>query len=263
MNLITSVRSTLFKIALYGFGLLMSITLAPGFLLLPERQVTNLVRFWGRATVFLLRVVAGTKVEVRGAEHTPPGPALTAAKHQPMIEPFALLPLLPFPTYVMKAELKKVPFFGLYTITSGMIHVERDKGPTALRGLVARAREELAKGRQIIIFPEGTRRPAGAPPEYQTGVALLYKALDIPVVPVALNSGLFWARHSFRQYPGTVVVEFLPPIPAGLDSRTFLATLETSIETASDRLLVEADRAPQKPPFSDEARARVVELEAK
>ncbi|HMN84857.1 MAG TPA: lysophospholipid acyltransferase family protein [Bauldia sp.] len=255
MNLITSVRSTLFKIALYGFGLLMSITLAPGFLLLPERQVTNLVRFWGRATVFLLRVVAGTKVEVRGAEHIPTGPALIAAKHQSMIETFALLPLLPFPTYVMKAELKKVPFFGLYTITSGMIHVERDKGPTALRGLVARAREELAKGRQIIIFPEGTRRPAGAPPEYQTGVALLYKALDIPVVPVA--------RHSSRQYPGTVVVEFLPPIPAGLDSRTFLATLETSIETASDRLLVEADRAPQKPPFSDEARARVVELEAK
>ncbi|MBZ0229473.1 MAG: 1-acyl-sn-glycerol-3-phosphate acyltransferase, partial [Bauldia sp.] len=247
----TAVRSILFKVALYGFGLLMSIVAAPGFLLLPERQVTNLVRLWGRVTVFLLRTIAGTRLEVRGREHIPAGGALIAAKHQSMIETFALLPLLPYPTYVMKAELKKVPFFGLYTITSGMIHVERDKGPTALRALVARAREELAKGRQIVIFPEGTRRPAGAAPEYQTGVALLYKALNVPVVPVALNSGLFWARHSFIQYPGTVVIEFLPPIPAGLESRAFLKTLEETIEAASDRLLVEADRAPVKPPFPD------------
>jgi 1-acyl-sn-glycerol-3-phosphate acyltransferase len=260
---ITAVRSTLFKIALYGFGLIMSITAAPGFLLLPEKQVTDLVRLWGRVTVFLLRVIAGTRIEVRGRENIPTGGALIAAKHQSMIETFALLPLLPFPTYVMKAELKKVPFFGLYTITSGMIHIERDKGPAALRTLVARAREELAKDRQIIIFPEGTRRPAGAPPEYQTGVALLYKALNVPVVPVALNSGLFWARHSFIQHPGTVVIEFLPPIPAGLEPRTFLSTLETTIETASDRLLVEADRGPRKPPFPAEARARIVELEAK
>ena len=261
--MITLVRSTLFKIALYGFGLLMSIVAAPGFLLLPERQVTNLVRLWGRITVFLLRVIAGTRIEVRGREFIPTGGALIAAKHQSMIETFALLPLFPFPTYVMKAELKKVPFFGLYTITSGMIHVERDKGPTALRALVARAREELAKDRQIVIFPEGTRRPSGAPPDYQTGVALLYKALNVPVVPVALNSGLFWARHSFVQYPGTVVIEFLPPIPAGLGSRVFLTTLQDAIETGSDRLLLEADRAPAKPPFPQEARQRIVELEAK
>ena len=261
--MITLIRSTLFKIALYGFGLLMSIVAAPGFLLLPERQVTNLVRLWGRITVFLLRVIAGTRIEVRGREFIPQGKALIASKHQSMIETFALLPLLPYPTYVMKAELKKVPFFGLYTITSGMIHIERDKGPTALRALVARAREELAKDRQIIIFPEGTRRPSGAPPEYQTGVALLYKALDVPVTPVALNSGLFWARHSFIQYPGTVVIEFLPPIPSGLDSRAFLRTLEDSIEAGSDRLLLEASRGPEKPPMPREAQARIVELEAK
>ena len=192
--MITAVRSTLFKIALYGFGLFMSIVAAPGFLLLPERQVTDLVRLWGRVTVFLLRVIAGTRIEVRGREHIPTGGALIAAKHQSMIETFALLPLLPFPTYVMKAELKKVPFFGLYTITSGMIHIERDKGPAALRTLVARAREELAKDRQIVIFPEGTRRPAGAPPGRPPRGGRRGRAGGAPGRPGAGNCGRFWGR---------------------------------------------------------------------
>ncbi|MCR4283191.1 MAG: 1-acyl-sn-glycerol-3-phosphate acyltransferase, partial [Bauldia sp.] len=118
----------------------------------------------------------------------------------------------------------------------------------ALRALSARAREEIGKGREIIIFPEGTRRAAGAPPAYQTGIALLYRTLNVPVVPVALNSGLFWPRRSFLRYPGTIVVEFLPAIPPGLDSRMFLTRLQSVIESASDRLVAEArNRQAQQP----------------
>ena len=128
-----------------------------------------------------------------------------------------------------------------------MIHVDREGKTAALRALAERARQEIAKGREIIMFPEGTRRAAGATPDYQSGIALLYRTLSVPVVPVALNSGLYWPRRQFLHYPGTIVVEFLPPIPPGLDSRTFLTKLQTSIETASARLLAEGRAAPAKP----------------
>ena len=143
----------------------------------------------------------------------------------------------------MKRSIRWLPIFGQYTIKTGMIHVDRAGKTAALRALTERAREEVAKGREIIIFPEGTRREPGAPPAYQTGIALLYRTLDVPVVPVALNSGLYWPRRSFLHYPGTIVVEFLPAIPPGLDSRTFLTQLEGAIEPATTRLVAEAKRA--------------------
>ena len=200
-------------------------------------------RWWGRIGVFLLRTVAGTACEIRGRENIPTGAAIVASKHQSAFETFALLPLLPFPTFVMKQELTRLPLFGLYTRTTGMIHVDRSGGAQALRALMARTREEIAKDRQIIIFPEGTRRAPGAAPDYQTGIALLYKAAGVPVVPVALNSGCYWPRRRFLHYPGTIVLEFLPPILPGLDSKAFLKRLETTIESASDRLLEEAKKA--------------------
>ena len=141
-----------------------------------------------------------------------------------------------------------------------MIHVDRSAGPSALRGLAKRGREEIAKGRQILIFPEGTRRAAGAPPDYHPGVAFLYRALGVPVLPVALNSGVFWPRRKFVRYPGTIVIEFLPPIAPGLDTRTFLAELEARIEIASDRLLVEAAESRPPPPLGHEAMARLAAL---
>lgn len=261
--MLTTFRSVLFAVAFYGVTAVMAVGLAPGYLLLPERQVTNLVRLWGRVSLAILRVVAGVRMEVRGRENIPAGAAIVASKHQSAFETLALMQLLPFPTYVMKRELKWIPLFGLYTMTSGMIHVDRRKGAAALRALVARAREELAKDRQIIIFPEGTRRTPGAAPEYQTGIGLLYRSLDVPVVPVALNSGLYWPRRSWLRYPGTIIVEFLPPIAPGLDSKTFLKTLEAAIEPASDRLLAEAARAARRPPFPDEAKERVAALDAR
>ena len=196
-----------------------------------------------------------------GASTSPPARRLIAAKHQSAFETFALLPLLAFPTMVMKVELRRIPLFGQFSVAAGMILVDRAKGGAALRDMIHRGREEAAKGRQIVIFPEGTRRPPGAPPAYQSGVALLYKGLDLPVVPLALNSGLYWPRRSFLKYPGTMIVEFLPPIEPGLDSKTFLGRLETAIESGSDRLLVEAARTRPQPPLPPPARERLAELE--
>lgn len=261
--MLTVVRSALFAVAFYGATALIAIVGAPGFLLLPQRRAMSLVRLWGRVGIFLLRVVAGVRTEIRGRENIPCGKALVASKHQSMFETFALLPLLRFPSAVLKRELAQIPVFGLWTVKTGMIPVDRDKGASALRKLSTRAQAELAKGRQIIVFPEGTRRSPGAPPDYQSGIALLYKTLDVPVVPVALNSGLFWPRRSFRRYPGTIVVEFLPPIPPGLSSKTFLEALQTAIETAADRLLVEAARADPSLQLAAAARARLAELGAK
>jgi len=177
---------------------------------------------------------------VRGAEKLPHGSCLVACKHQSAWETFGLIPLFRDPALLMKRELFWIPFHGWFSRKFEMIPVERDKGPAALRRMLREARKRVADGREIIIFPEGTRRPPGAPPDYRTGVILLYEALGIPCVPVALNSGVFWPRRSLERRPGTIVVEFLDPIPPGLPKAEFLARLTEAIETASTRLLAEA-----------------------
>ena len=258
--MVTAIRSALFTPAFFAATAIMAIAGIPVFLFLSQRRAIGYTQAWASVSLFLLRVLAGIRVEVRGRENIPAGAALIAAKHQSAFETFALLPLLAFPTMVMKIELLRIPLFGQFSLACGMIMVDRARGGAALRELVHRGREEAGKGRQIVIFPEGTRRPPGAPPAYQTGVALLYKGLDLPVVPVALNSGLFWPRRSFLKYPGIVIVEFLPPIEGGLDSKAFLARLQSAIEFASDRLLVEAASARSPPPLPPEARERLAEL---
>lgn len=258
--MVTWLRSALFTGAFFVVTTIMAVLGAPLLLIGSERLAFGYARAWSRTAVFLLRALAGIRVEVRGRPNIPQGAALVAAKHQSAFETFALFPILPAPTLVMKSELRRIPLFGRFTEIAGMIEVDRAKGSTALRDMVGRGREEAAKGRQIVIFPEGTRRPPGAEPAYQPGIALLYKGLGLPTVPVALNSGLYWPRRSFVKHPGTIVVEFLPPIEAGLDSRSFLAQLEGVIEAASDRLLAEAARAPDAPPLPPQAEARLAAL---
>jgi 1-acyl-sn-glycerol-3-phosphate acyltransferase len=256
------VRSLLFNLAFYLTTAVMLIVSAPGFLLLPERQAMEIVRAWGWIGTRLLRYLGGVRCEVRGLDNVPPGGCLIAAKHQSAFETFALLPLLTFPTFVLKRELQWLPLFGWYTMKTGMVAVDRDKGAAALRKLTERARQELAKGRPIVIFPEGTRRAPGAPPDYKSGIGLLYKALGAPVVPVALNSGLYWPRRKFLRFPGTIIVEFLPPIAPGMPVKQFLPALEEAIEGASDRLLVEGSTASPQPPLAGEASARIAALKS-
>jgi 1-acyl-sn-glycerol-3-phosphate acyltransferase len=239
-------RSLLFNLAFYVVTAVMLVATLPLFFILPQAFGMSVVRNWAKASVFLHEKIAGVRVEVRGAENLPKGAALIAPKHQSSFETFALIPLLKNPTIVMKRSLRWLPIFGQYTIKTGMIHVDREGKTSALRALAERAREEIAKGREIIIFPEGRRRAPGAPPDYQPGIALLYRTLNVPVVPVALNSGLYWPRRQFLHHPGTIVVEFLPAIPPGLDLRTFLTKLQTTIETASARLIAEGQSATRK-----------------
>lgn len=242
-------RSLLFNVAFYVVTAVMLVGTLPLFFVMPQWFGMGVVRNWAKTVLFLHRTIVGARLEVRGYENLPPGGVIVAAKHQSMFETFALIPLLKNPTIVMKRQVRWWPIFGQYTIKTGMIHVDREGKTLALRALSARAREEIGKGREIIIFPEGTRRAAGAPPAYQTGIALLYRTLNVPVVPVALNSGLFWPRRSFLRYPGTIVVEFLPAIPPGLDSRMFLTRLQSVIESASGRLVAEAHNRQAQPPL--------------
>jgi 1-acyl-sn-glycerol-3-phosphate acyltransferase len=162
---------------------------------------------------------------------------MVAAKHQSMWETFALLPFFDQPLYILKRELKWIPFFGWYLLKADMIDVEREAGGRALRNMTRRAGEAVREGRQLIIFPEGTRRPVDAPPRYKHGVAQIYKESGVTCLPVALNSGLFWPRRTFMRYPGTIVVEFLDPLPPGLSRDEFIDRIRNVIEGATDRIV--------------------------
>lgn len=236
-------RSLAFTAAFYATTAVFVIAGSP-LLLAPRRYAMMGLRLHARCCLWLLRTIVGTGIEVRGLENIPPGAALVASKHHAAWETFALVPLFADPAIVMKAELGWIPFYGWFARKFGHILVVRERGPAALRHLIADARARAAANRQIIIFPEGTRQHAGAPPSYKPGVVALYEGLGLPCVPVALNSGLFWPRHSLMRYPGTIVVEFLEAIPPGLPRAEFRATLESRIEDATGRLMDEQRLSP-------------------
>jgi 1-acyl-sn-glycerol-3-phosphate acyltransferase len=235
-------RSLLFNLLFYVTTALFVVLGSP-LLLAPRQWAMAALRVHARFELWLLRVIVGNTFEVRGRDNIPAGPCLVASKHQSAWETFALIPLFRDPALLMKRELFWIPFHGWFSKKFEMIPVDRDKGPTALRRVLREAKKRIEAGREIIIFPEGTRRPPGAPPSYKTGVVLLYEALGVPCVPVALNSGLFWPRRSLTHRPGTIVVEILEPIPPGLGKKEFLERLETSLETATNRLLAEANES--------------------
>jgi len=238
---VITIRSILFNVLFY-LNLVILLVAAIPTLVLPRRAILGMAKLWGRTTLWLLRVVCGIDVEWRGLEKIPPGGIVIAAKHQSIWETFALITLFSDPTFVIKRELMWIPFFGWYAWHGGMIPVDRGAGKAALSGMMDDARQALAEGRQIIIFPEGTRRTAGADPKYKFGVAHLYAEAGVPCVPIALNSGLFWPRRRFLRFPGTIRVEILDPIPPGGDRNEFFARLQDEIETATARLIAEGRR---------------------
>lgn len=234
------VRSIVFNALFYLNTLAWLILGLPSFFL-PYRATIWIAKSWARVNLVLLRVVAGIDCEVRGREKIPSGPLIVASKHQSAWETFALLPLFDNPLFIVKRELMWIPFFGWLMRKGRMVPVDRSAGSQALVDMTERARVELADGRQLIIFPEGTRRPAGAEPRYKFGVAHLYAAAGAPCLPVALNSGLFWPRRSIRLRPGTVIVEILDPIAPGLDKDAFFKRLQHEVETATARLLAQGN----------------------
>ena len=232
----TTIRSLLFVVWLYLSMALFAVGLSPA-LLMPYRQAMWVIRGWSRFCLFGLRWIAGVKVEFRGLEHMPVGAGLIAGKHQSMLDVIAPFAVLPDNCFIMKKELMPLPFFGWFAWKTKMIAVDRSAHSKALKDMVRQARARHAEGRQILIFPEGTRAPVGAPADYKPGIAALYRDLDSPCTPMATNSGVHWPAHGFRRYPGTVVYEFLPAIPAGLKRAEFMSQLEKRIEGASGALL--------------------------
>jgi len=234
------IRSLVFQALFYLNTVFWLMVALPTFFL-PYRTVLGVAKTWGRVNLVLLRV-AGVKFEMRGRDKIPSGPLIVASKHQSTWETTALMPVFDNPLFILKRELQWIPVFGWLLIKGRMVPVNRGARSQALADMTERARIELSRGRQLIIFPEGTRRPAGAEPHYKYGVAHLYAAEGVPCLPVALNSGVFWPRHSLLLRPGTVVVEILDPILPGLDKDVFFKKLQDVIEAATARLIEEANR---------------------
>lgn len=234
-------RSLLFNLLFYANMLVWMAAIPPVFFMRRIAMI-RVAQAWATTSLWLLKVTVGTVVEVRGRERIPPGGLLVAAKHQSLWETFALLTLFDDPTFVLKQELMWIPLFGWYAWKAGMVPVDRRGGSAALAGLNRRARGEVERGRQILIFPEGTRRAAGAAPAYKYGVAHLYANLGVPCLPVALNSGLYWPRRKFIRRPGTIVIEIQEPIAPGLSRDAFFQLVKDRIEGASERLLAEGLR---------------------
>lgn len=232
----TALRSLIFTLWLFAGSAVLAIVLAPS-LLLPRSIVTAILRFWGRYVRLGLKAICNVRVETRG---TPPqGPALIAAKHQGLLDICAGFTVLPDATFVMKKELMRIPLFGWYCLKAGMIVVDREGHSTALRKLVHDTHERMKLSRQVVIFPEGTRKKPGAAPDYKPGIAALYRDLGLPCIPCATNSGVHWPAKGFMRYPGVVVFHYLEPIPAGLKRAEFMKILQDRIETASQALLDE------------------------
>jgi len=237
-----ALRSAFYNVAFY-FNLLVWLIAAIPTLLMPRRFFMEIARLWGVSSLWLLRVIAGTQVRWTGLDKLPSGGCIVAAKHQSAWETFALFAVLKDPAIILKRELTLIPLFGWCLLKAEMIPVRRGQtGREALTEMSAKARKAIAEGRQLLIFPEGTRRPAGAPPDYKSGVAHLYAATGAICVPIALNSGVYWPRRALIRRPGTVAVEVLDPIAPGMRPKAFLAELRARIEGASARLVEEGRR---------------------
>jgi 1-acyl-sn-glycerol-3-phosphate acyltransferase len=233
------VRSLAFNSGFFLLTALLGVLGLP-LLLAPRRVVMQFGRFWARSVLAFLKAAVGIDCEIRGLANVPRGPCIVAMKHQSAWDTLILPVVLGDPAVVLKRELLLVPFYGWYAARAGSIAIDRQGGAAALRRMVAAARATASEGRPVVIFPEGTRVAPGRHLPYQPGVAALYQALAVPLVPAAVNSGLFWGRRSFLKRRGRITLAFLEPIPPGLPRRQLMPELERRIETATAVLEREA-----------------------
>ncbi|WP_412058751.1 lysophospholipid acyltransferase family protein [Bartonella sp. DGB2] len=253
-------RSILFTFAFYLTTFVQMVLYAPFYFLLPRKKAWIVPKTWARVTLFLQKYIAGTRHEIRGLENLPQGAYIIAPKHQSAWETFGLVPYLDDPALIMKRELTWIPLFGWYMAKTQIIPIDRSAPIKAMKAILKGAIDKAAQGRQILIFPEGTRRVAGALPAYKPGIVAIYQGTGLDVVPIAHNAGLYWPKGDFRRYPGTIRVEILPPISAGMDKQNFIATLEKVTEDACDALLLAAARDKNPPPMPKEAVRRLAQL---
>jgi 1-acyl-sn-glycerol-3-phosphate acyltransferase len=232
---VIALRSFLYVALFYLWTAAVAVTCTP-ILLGPPRWTHAMLRTWGRGVTGML-AVCGIKVEVRGVQFIPTGPALVAPKHQCMLDVFAQFTWLPASGFVMKKELAWIPWLAWYARKAGAIVIDRKGGSKTMRQVIREGSERFKKGYQVVTFPEGTRKAPGAVPDYKPGIAALYRELNVPVYPVATNAGVHWPAHGFIRRPGTIVFEYLEPIPPGLKRAEFMRLLEERIEKRSTELL--------------------------
>jgi 1-acyl-sn-glycerol-3-phosphate acyltransferase len=235
-------RSTLFAIAALLWTSLTALSYLP-LLLGPRRVMQRAAAFWCRGLIELVALCCGLRWRVVGGENLPPGAAVIAAKHQSAWETLAFHLLLDDPVFVLKRELLKVPLVGWYMRKSGSIPIDRAAGFRSIKAMLPGVERALANGSQVIVFPEGTRTPPGQRRPYHPGIAAIYARTNAPIVPVALNSGMFWGRRHFLKSPGLITLAVLPPMPPALGRAAFMEELERRIETTTDRLCEEVAEA--------------------
>ena len=253
-------RSLLFNAAFYIATFVQMVVYTPFYFLAPRRAAWWVPKSWARVNMWLLHRIGGVKSVITGQENLPAGGYIIAPKHQSAWDTFAFLPWIPDALYILKRELMWIPFFGWYVAKMRMIPIHRGSRSIALKAALDGARTRISEGRQLIIYPEGTRRPPGAEPRYKYGIVQIYDTLKLPVVPVAHNAGMFWPRRKFLRFPGTIKCRILPPIQPGLSKEEFLERLVEVTEKNCDELLVEIAQSPNPPPFPETARRRLREL---
>ncbi|RFC64561.1 1-acyl-sn-glycerol-3-phosphate acyltransferase [Fulvimarina endophytica] len=255
-------RSVAFQIVFYANFVVRILLAVPVMLFGSEAANWRVINAWCRSSLWILEHVAGTRSRFDGLDQLPKGQAIIASKHQSFWEIIALVPHLDRPSFILKKELMSIPLFGHYAKVMGMIPVDRAKRGGAIASMLENAHKAVKEGRQIVIFPEGTRSAPGSAPDYRQGIYRLYEALDLPVVPVALNSGLYWPRKDVRRWKGTIRAEFLRPIEPGLSRLDFFEALRGSIEARSGALLATAYREDGLAPRTPEGRRRLDEVMA-
>jgi 1-acyl-sn-glycerol-3-phosphate acyltransferase len=237
----TFLRSLLFNLLFFAWAVISAAIFAPFFILSSEASL-KAGRPWAKLTIIMAEWICGVRYEIRGREYITNGPVIYASKHQSAWDTAIFLVLLKNPAYVLKRELLRLPLWGWYLWRMKMIAIDRSAKASAMKDMIRQAQNRLREARPIVIFPEGTRMAPGAEPYYHPGITALYSQLEVPVIPVALNSGVYWGKNAFIKRPGKIIMEFLPPIPPGLNKAEFMIRLKGETETASQRLLLESKK---------------------
>ncbi len=245
-----TLRSIIYLLTFLGWTLVVSILGLPT--LITREGALRTTRFWAHGVRSMARWLVGVRFEIRGAENIPDGPCIIAPQHQSAFETYMLFLLFRYPVFILKESLQLIPLIGWYIKRGGLIAIDRKAGASAMRRVLRAADEVLSRGETLLIFPEGTRTPPGQYQEYKPGVVALYHHCNAPVIPVALNSGYYWGKTRLKKIPGTIIFEFLPPVPEGQDKEAFLQYLRTVLETASAKLPV-PDCQPRPDPAAPEA----------
>jgi 1-acyl-sn-glycerol-3-phosphate acyltransferase len=237
---VTFIRSLLYQIFFLPWTLGLCLLYLPLLVLADRRTIQHAARFWLEGALWLQKIVLGLSFEVRGEEHLMKSGAILAPKHQSAWETMVFHRLVGDPAFVLKKELLSLPLIGWYMRRTDQIAIDRSAGGSALKQMLDGGRHALEQGRALIIFPEGHRQPSGKGGRYHPGIFKLYEALGVPVVPIALNSGLFWGRNSFLRHAGRITLQILPPIAPGLPREDFMHQLQEAIETHTRALEAEA-----------------------